>query len=358
MSPREQHAPRRWCVFVSAGDFSNVAAWVEQEPDRQWDLIVAFYGDSDEEFRKLKELSDAIFPIKGGKFPNLKSLWSRQPDLFSGYEFIMVADDDLIFQFGNLSQLFAIAARYQFSVSQPAFSSDGRISHEITRWPGIGSYIRIVNFVEITVPLFRADLLQAFLAVYDGVLVGWGIDWWFCQVLKSESSYRFAVLDEVVVVNPHDHQRRGAQREIVKLLDDQARELQWRDAMERYGLKEFPRMILAEIRRPRQERDSRRGGEDERRDHQDSLKRQAADRSEFLKIFRIDRPYEDFHRPDFLRDVAKVHWALGNLAEARRLLVLAASERPNGAGIRELLDRLEAEIAASVREDRTGDAGG
>jgi hypothetical protein len=58
----------------------------------------------------------------------------------------------------------------------------------------------------------------------------------------------------------------------------------------------------------------------------------------FQGIFKPGLDYSRFSRPDFLRELANAHRALGNLNEARRLLEAANSERPEGAHIKKLLD--------------------
>jgi FkbM family methyltransferase len=242
-------ARNRCCVFSSAGDFSNVFSWVSDLKDREWDLIVAFYGSDAATFDRFRSISRAAFRLQGSKFQNLKRLYARQPGIFAPYDWVWVADDDLIVSPADIGRLFETASRYDFWVSQPAFSSRGRISHPITAWGGAGSSIRLVNFVEMTCPLFRKDKLEEFLGVYDGELVGWGIDWWYCNHLQADRYHKLAVIDEVVVTNPHDHQRAGGEREIVKLQSDQLRYERWRETAQNLHLAEYETRTLAQIRK-------------------------------------------------------------------------------------------------------------
>jgi FkbM family methyltransferase len=165
------------------------------------------------------------------------------------YDFIWVADDDLIVAPVDIGRLFEISSEYDFWISQPAFSSRGRVSHPITGWGGIDSSIRIVNFVEITCPLFRKDKLDEFLGVYDGELVGWGIDWWYCNHFEANRNRKLAVIDEVVVTNPHEHQRAGGGREIVKLQSDEFRYARWLETAQNLHLAEYETRTLAQIRK-------------------------------------------------------------------------------------------------------------
>lgn len=232
---RDRHA--RWCVFTSAGDFHNVKAWGWSKWTRKWDLITAFYGDQDQVFDRLQKKSTLAFKSKGSKFQNLKKLFEERPDIFARYDFVLVADDDLHMNSYKINRLFEIAEAYDFWVSQPAFRCTGRISHPITAQAG--TKIRITNFVEITCPLFRRDKLVEFLKVYDGNLVGWGIDWWYCSHFGASQNRKLAIIDEVSVINPHDHQRPGKTREIEKLQPSAIRKAQWEETANNLGLAEY-----------------------------------------------------------------------------------------------------------------------
>jgi hypothetical protein len=247
---RENRA-RRWCVFTSAGDHNNVLSWLAGLDGREWDLVVAFYGDDDAAFERLRPACRAAFRSKGSKFQNLKKLFSSEPQLFEQYDFIWVADDDLTIRPEDVAQLFRYAAEYGFWISQPAFSSEGQISHKITERVGPDSFIRIVNFVELTCPLFRTDKLKEFLSIYDGELVGWGIDWWYCHLFQADHTMKLAIVDDIVALNPRAHQRDGGNREITKLQPNELREAHWQEISRKLDLPEYDMRTLAEIKRPR-----------------------------------------------------------------------------------------------------------
>ena len=241
---------KQYCVFTSAGDNSNVASWVSPDGDRQWDLIIAFYGRDEAAYQALAAYATIIIRCAGAKFQNLKAIAAQQPGLFLNYEYIWVADDDLTFITGDVSQLFETASQYGFKLCQPAFDSSGRISHSITSMSSHGCLARLVNFVEVTCPLFETTALLDFLFVLDPSLVSWGTDWWFSQRLGKQWSHRIAVIDTVVVLNPLDHQRPGGMREIEQLLGADARHQLWLDISQSYKLHEFEHKVLAEIFAP------------------------------------------------------------------------------------------------------------
>lgn len=62
---------------------------------------------------------------------------------------------------------------------------------------------------------------------------------------------------------------------------------------------------------------------------------------QFQEIFPIGRSYDEQGRGGLLRDLARVHAAVGNTDEARRLLELAQAESPEVKFLSELLANLE-----------------
>jgi hypothetical protein len=235
----------RWCVFTSAGDYSNVCSWIPADGRKRWDLVVAFYGDSDSECARLAAVADMLFRSRGSKFQNLRSIFLQKPEMFLEYDYIWVADDDLLLIPGDIDRLFELASRYDFWVCQPAFSPQGRVSHQLTYKGGV--HVRITNFVEMTCPVFRTDKLLEFLKIYDGVLVGWGIDWWYCNVFDVSRNRKAAVIDEIVMTNPHAHQRRGGKREIESLQPNSVREAHWKETASRLQLKQYEFRNLAQV---------------------------------------------------------------------------------------------------------------
>lgn len=240
-------ARRQWCVFTSAGDHNNVASWVSNLPGRDWDLIVAFFGEDERAYQDLIKISSTCVRMKGSKFQNLKKLVERQPGIFANYDFVWVADDDLIISPPEIETLFRYACCYDLWVCQPAFDKTGRVSHPVTVPDGKDVDLRFVNFVEVTCPLFRKDKLDSFLSVYDGDLVGWGIDWWYSTHLNADRCRKFAVIDRVLVRNPHEQERPGGNRAITKLQSDEQRKANWLDTASRLHLSEYEPRTLAHV---------------------------------------------------------------------------------------------------------------
>lgn len=237
---------RRWCLFTSAGDKNNIQLWLDEVAPRRWDLVTAYYGDNDHLFQKISNHCLYSFPTKGSKFQNLRKLFLDQPGFFDRYSHVWVCDDDIVMSPAQIDEAFELTERLGFWVAQPATSVAGKNGHWITCYAGPRWDYRIVNYVEVGLPIFQRDKLVEFLNIYDGSLTGWGIDYWYANVFQADDFGRFAVLDRVQVVNPRDEVK-GA-NEMGRLRASALRENDWNAVRQKFGLIEHPHKILAYCR--------------------------------------------------------------------------------------------------------------
>lgn len=214
-------AVRSNCIFTSAGHENCIKEWIP-ECNRSWDLVTVYYGDDETILEDIRNLSDTVFESKGSKFQNLYSIYINNKEFFDCYDFVWIMDDDIRIRPSAIEEMFDVAKAWDFWACQPSFDPTGKISHKVTENVP-GSLIRVVDFIEVTCPLFRKDKLIEFLEQYDGGLVGWGIDFWFSHTLASKEFFKFAVVDSVMALNPHDFIKSGI-REIDKLQPSSVRE--------------------------------------------------------------------------------------------------------------------------------------
>jgi chitin disaccharide deacetylase len=246
---------RRWCIFTSAGNHNAIRLWLKGDQPRRWDLVTAYYADDDQEFSEISAMSSYAFRTKGGKFQNLKKLTAQNPKFFDQYSYVWVCDDDIRMSAVQIDEAFAITERFEFWIAQPAFLPEGKNSHPMTIYAGPHCDYRIVNYIETGAPIFRRDKLVEFLAVYDGSLTGFGIDYWFMNFFRANelgrfshllgrnALGRFAIIDKVQVINPHDDEKGG--REIERLQPAPLRVAAYAEAMAKYGLVHFRHKVFA-----------------------------------------------------------------------------------------------------------------
>ena len=213
--------PRRYLVFTSAGNRNVVSSWLAGT--RDFDLWVVWYAEGPD---GLESGADYYLRRAGAKFQNLHYCLSRWPELFDGYEAVMVVDDDIRISPSKINALFNLRRRYDLWALQPAFSPLGKVSHGITRVHR-DCELRFTDFIEMTCPLFRTDKLRDFMRQYEPELVGWGCDWWFLHTMGPDLRDRVAVIDNVVCLNPRDWYKRGGMREIDRLQSTAKRIATW-----------------------------------------------------------------------------------------------------------------------------------
>ena len=129
------------------------------------------------------------------------------------YQAIAVFDDDIVIDTAGINALFAIREAYKLDILQPAMRYPlGKADHSITRQrPWV--YLRYTDFVEMTCPLFRREVLEAFMGIYEPSVSGWGVDLWFLEHLRRQGQGlrgKVAIVDSIACLNPHDSAKGGS----------------------------------------------------------------------------------------------------------------------------------------------------
>lgn len=200
---RTSQARRPFAVFTSAGDKSqeNVRAWFESNADRDYDVIVAYYGDL-----TFKPNADIVFARKGTKFPNFKWFSENHPDILNNYKAIAVWDDDVQIAPRNIVATFRNLQRASnVTIMAPCQMA---AEHASLLNGGIGG-IRQVHFVEMNAPVFKMvpgrfdeSFLGKFIKVFPAKLLGWGTDLMYSALCMNDLSCLSAVSDDGCFLNP------------------------------------------------------------------------------------------------------------------------------------------------------------
>lgn len=220
----------RHLVYTSAGNHHNVHQWLIGRST--FDLWVSYYGNSSFD---LAEHCTYLLPRKGSKFQNLKHLLQTHRARLAEYEAVFVLDDDIRLTGRDIEELFSMRREHGITVLQPAFLRCGKVSHRHTRFDPRHT-LRYTNFVEVTCPLFETAALLDFLDRYDGSLVGWGIDWWYMEVLAKRPDFKAAIIDRIPCVNPRERQKGLKHREIDTLQPRAERRAHWETTRQQLGL--------------------------------------------------------------------------------------------------------------------------
>jgi hypothetical protein len=210
-------------LFTSAGDANNLSQWLEDE--RDYDIWVVYYGDkSDVEHSQQVEY---FTRRKGGKLQNFHSVYLEYQNLIEEYQSVLLADDDIIISPEDINSLFRIRKDLQLSVLQPSFDPRGKNSYPHSQTK-LFSSLRYTNFVEIGFPVFETAFLSEFMQVFSPKVNCWGVDWWYSTLItESKGLYSMAIADSISCVNPPDAAK-GKQREIERLISEQALADNWK----------------------------------------------------------------------------------------------------------------------------------
>jgi len=183
---------RRALVIVRAGDSSLHEGWLAGG-DRNWDLLVSYFGDDPDRFR-----GDDVRRVdaKGPKWPALHALVTEHAEEIGAYEYVWLPDDDLAADQGAINRLFDLCREYRLELAQPALSPDSHLGHAITL-RNRSFRLRFTNFVEIMAPCFSARFLRRCASSFGENLSGWGLDYlWPSWVSDPE---RIAIIDAAMV---------------------------------------------------------------------------------------------------------------------------------------------------------------
>lgn len=219
----------RACIFTSAGDKERFATFCS-ESLREYDVIINYYGDDEERRERLMKSSKKVVSLKTTKFIALKQIYDSE--IRGRYDWVAVFDDDARFVEGSMGDL--LGAGERFSLDIVSGSHVGKVSHPIVHKRVAGDHrIRYVNFIEMNFPVFRETALSKYMDAYDGKLCGWGNDWWYCNVLGTDSNKNAGIVDSVSIENP------PANLEMERFMGWKSRMFQWEETKSRLGLKEW-----------------------------------------------------------------------------------------------------------------------
>lgn len=187
-------------IFSSIGDAAQLPNWIGS--DQNYDIWATYYGDDENKYNYYKQYTQFIKKSKGSKFQNFNLIWKEFHSELNEYERFFILDDDIIFDsYKDINKMFNFARDQSTWICGPTFKPFGKISHALTQTDESASF-RYVNFVEINTPLFSNFAINKFMKHYDSSLIGWGLDFYYTQVLGYSAKNRFALFDEVSVVNP------------------------------------------------------------------------------------------------------------------------------------------------------------
>jgi hypothetical protein len=182
-------------IIVPAGDNSLHNNWLDE--NKNFDLIIIYYGNSDEIYEKYVTQSKLAIKTKGNKWHLIYDLLYNNDDIISQYDYVWFPDDDLDSNTESINRLFDINSQYDLWLSQPTL--DGHVSFPIEQKVE-NSILRFTNFVEIICPVMKYDTIKTLLPYFNINESGWGLDFLWPKILGYPLD-KIAIIDDVTVIH-------------------------------------------------------------------------------------------------------------------------------------------------------------
>ncbi len=217
---------RRNLVIVRAGDSSLHPQWLAGPGDRNWDLVVSYFGNDPDIYRD-QEL--VRIDSKGPKWIPLQKLVEDHPEYLERYDYIWMPDDDLAMSKPDMNRFFDICRDYKLELAQPSLTTDSPMNHPLLI-NNTASHLRYSNFVEVMAPCFSAACLKRVAPSFSKTQSGWGIDWLWPRLVANRET-GIAIVDDVVIRHTrplggpnYDAMRAKGNTPLAELLEFQKRE--------------------------------------------------------------------------------------------------------------------------------------
>jgi len=228
-------------VFTSAGDNTNFhKIWLNH--NRNYDVYCVYYGENMDNYNLYSNNVDRIWKRKGSKFQNFHYIYTNYYDEIQNYERVFILDDDIVMSTADINNMFDYANTYDLWICQPSFSDDSKISYDITKNKE-GNILHYTNFIEVNTPLFSKHILDKFMTHYDPILIGWGIDFLYMWSSGIEEKKRYAIIDKIICINPHDDMKPSKKRELNNIVDVDRRQEFWEIIKKKKNIPDYDIMV-------------------------------------------------------------------------------------------------------------------
>jgi Protein of unknown function (DUF707). len=226
-------------VIVRAGDSSLHEQWLAGPEDRNWDIVVSYFGSDPERYRQ----GDVTrIDGRGPKWPALYELVLAHRDEILGYDFVWFPDDDLAADTKTINTMFSMCAQLNLQLAQPALTLDSYFTHVITL-VNKAFKVRFTNFVEIMAPVLSRSFLNQCATTFAENMSGYGLDTLWPTWCKE--SNKIAILDACTI--KHTRPVGGPNYEAIRARGGRTANEELSDAVNKYGLAGYEQRIVGGI---------------------------------------------------------------------------------------------------------------
>lgn len=213
--------PRRpYLVFMRCGSESLHRRLLAEDPERRWDCCVSWYSPPIAE-----RLADYYTSGGDNKLEGFLRFRAQHGELHR-YRYVLLLDDDVYFEPGDISRFLGICDRHATLLAQPALRWRTNYNLRVTLH-NPACELRRVSFVEVMAPCFRTDVLEELLPTLGLAKSTWGVDVAWASLLQA-SGRPLHVVDAVQVehTRPFDPRAGAFYRKLLAMGVDPYTELE------------------------------------------------------------------------------------------------------------------------------------
>lgn len=200
---RDSGQKHRNLVWVQSGRAFKIADWFDSKAPRHWDLLCNWYDRSCLDLR----FGDVVIRQSGTKMTGIHNVLNHAPELLQRYDQVLFLDDDLIFKYRDIDQVFALAEEHNLDMFQPAVAPGSNCV-----WPYLfqqpNSVVRFSTGVEIMMFGFSNRALQLCAPLFSKTVSGFGLDYACSRTVRAEK-WRCGVIDAVAAQHLDKIDERG-----------------------------------------------------------------------------------------------------------------------------------------------------
>jgi len=187
-------AARPFLAVFRAGRGTVHRRMMAEDPARNWDCALnAWESPATIPGSAIEEIQ---FLDGEHKFDGFASFLEREKSRILGYRYILLADDDVYFQPGDVSRLFRLCDEHRVHLGQPSLRWGTNVNHLVTLW-NPASRVRRVSFVEVMTPVFSTAALLELAPTFALTRSTYGIDWAWGALLRDRAAIH--VIDAIQV---------------------------------------------------------------------------------------------------------------------------------------------------------------
>lgn len=179
-------------LFVQCANNSNFWTWFDERRKRDWDLFLNCYAGDLEK----AHVAEYVCKQAGTKFTGILNCWLNCHSFLDLYENIFFIDDDIIFNFEDISFFFRAMASAGLDLAQPSLSPTSHCIWQVFfNKKKTGS--RKTNGIEIMMPALSKRARDILLPYFIYSTSGFGLDLLMGK-LASIHQLNVGVIDDIV----------------------------------------------------------------------------------------------------------------------------------------------------------------